>query len=57
METPWLGYGGAAIACFIYIQANKAGMKKWKAITLAIVGGGVGSFAIGVVAILFGADF
>ena len=52
MDVPWVGVGAVLLACFIYTQAKSAGMKKWKATALAIVGAYLGGMAIVFVAVM-----
>jgi hypothetical protein len=52
MDVPWVGVGAVLLACFIYTQAKRAGMKKWKATALAIVGAYLGGVAIVLVAVM-----
>ena len=53
MDIPWIGIGGLLIGCFIYTQAKRAGLKKWKATIFAIVGGYLGGVAIVFVSVYF----
>lgn len=51
MDIPWVGVGAVLLACFIYTQAKNAGLTKWKATALAIVGAYLGAVAIVLVAV------
>jgi uncharacterized membrane protein YeaQ/YmgE (transglycosylase-associated protein family) len=53
MNIPWWGIAGIVLGFFIYNQAKRTRLKKWQAITVAIVGAYVVMVAVIWVSITF----